>query len=131
MPDDLLRKEAAKWLEQAARDAIAARALLEVEPSRSVFHSQQAAEKALRSAKASNRGPKHFRNFSAAAASGASVLREFLKNLWRTSKARNLRTPCPNHAGERNTAIPADQEQINIRIAILYNFRKLFRFHRQ
>src|SRR5437868_9153009 len=31
------------------------------------------------SAKAANRGPKHFRNSSAAAASGASVLRESLK----------------------------------------------------
>src|SRR5437763_10779 len=32
-----------------------------------------------RSAKAARRGPKHFRNSSPAAASGASVLREFLR----------------------------------------------------
>lgn len=44
-PDELLRNEAAKWLRQAAKDRNAAQVLLEVEPSRSVFHSQQAAEK--------------------------------------------------------------------------------------
>lgn len=43
-PNELLRKEAAKWLEQAARDLNAARALANAEASRSVFHSQQAAE---------------------------------------------------------------------------------------
>jgi HEPN domain-containing protein len=47
-PDELLRKEAAKWLRQAAMDRNAAQVLLEVEPSRSVFHSQQAAEKATK-----------------------------------------------------------------------------------
>jgi HEPN domain-containing protein len=47
-PDELLRKEAAKWLRQAAKDRNAARVLLEPEPSRSVFHSQQAAEKAVK-----------------------------------------------------------------------------------
>jgi HEPN domain-containing protein len=47
-PGELLRKEAAKWLQQAAKDRNAAEALLKVEPSRSVFHSQQAAEKALK-----------------------------------------------------------------------------------
>jgi len=47
-PDELLRKEAKKWLEQSAKDRVAPRALLDAEPSRSVFHSQQAAEKALK-----------------------------------------------------------------------------------
>jgi HEPN domain-containing protein len=47
-PAELLRNEAAKWLRQAAKDRNAAHALLEVEPSRSVFHSQQAAEKAAK-----------------------------------------------------------------------------------
>lgn len=45
---DLPRDEAAKWLLQASKDRNAAQALLTVEPSRSVFHSQQAAEKALK-----------------------------------------------------------------------------------
>ena len=47
-PDELPRREAAKWLRQAAKDRNAARVLLEPEPSRSVFHSQQAAEKAVK-----------------------------------------------------------------------------------
>jgi HEPN domain-containing protein len=47
-PGELLRKEAVKWLEQAAKDRHSAKALAEVEPSRSVFHSQQAAEKAIK-----------------------------------------------------------------------------------
>ena len=47
-PDELLHKEASKWLDQAARDRNSAQALIEVEASRSVFHSQQAAEKALK-----------------------------------------------------------------------------------
>ena len=47
-PDELLRKEAAKWLRQAAKDQHAGQVLLEPEPSRSVFHSQQAAEKAAK-----------------------------------------------------------------------------------
>jgi HEPN domain-containing protein len=47
-PDELLRDEAAKWLRQAARDRNAAYALVDVEPSRSVFLSQQAAEKAAK-----------------------------------------------------------------------------------
>lgn len=47
-PDELLRNEAAKWLRQAAKDRNAARLLLAAEPSRSVFHSQQAAEKAAK-----------------------------------------------------------------------------------
>jgi HEPN domain-containing protein len=47
-PDELLRKEAAKWLQEAAKDRTAAHVLLEVEPSRSVFHSQQVAEKAAK-----------------------------------------------------------------------------------
>ena len=44
-PDELLRKEAAKWLGEAAKDRNAAHILLKAEPSRSVFFSQQAAEK--------------------------------------------------------------------------------------
>ena len=48
MPDELLRNEAAKWLRQAAMDRNAAQVLLDVEPSRSVFLSQQAAEKAAK-----------------------------------------------------------------------------------
>jgi HEPN domain-containing protein len=47
-PGELLRREAAKWLEQAANDRNSAQALIEVEASRSVFHSQQAAEKAIK-----------------------------------------------------------------------------------
>ena len=47
-PGELLHREAAKWLDQAAKDRNSAQALIEVEPSRSVFHSQQAAEKALK-----------------------------------------------------------------------------------
>jgi HEPN domain-containing protein len=47
-PDELLLDEAAKWLRQATKDRNAAHVLLEVEPSRSVFHSQQAAEKAAK-----------------------------------------------------------------------------------
>jgi len=47
-PGELLRREAAKWLEQAAKDRNSAKALVGVEASRSVFHSQQAAEKAIK-----------------------------------------------------------------------------------
>ena len=47
-PDELLHNEASKWLDQAARDRNSAQALIEVEASRSVFHSQQAVEKALK-----------------------------------------------------------------------------------
>ena len=47
-PDELPRREAAKWLRQAAKDRNAAQVLVEPEPSRSVFHSQQAAEKAAK-----------------------------------------------------------------------------------
>ena len=47
-PDELPRNEAAKWLGQAAKDRNAAHILMEAEPSRSVFHSQQAAEKAAK-----------------------------------------------------------------------------------
>ena len=42
-PGELLHREAAKWLDQAARDRICAQTLIEVEASRSDFHSQQAA----------------------------------------------------------------------------------------
>jgi HEPN domain-containing protein len=45
---ELRLREAAKWLEQAARDLAAARALVEIKASRSVFHSRQAAEKAIK-----------------------------------------------------------------------------------
>jgi hypothetical protein len=47
-PDELLRNEAAKWLRQPAKDRNAAHVLLDIEPSRSVFLSQQAAEKAAK-----------------------------------------------------------------------------------
>ena len=47
-PGELPRREAGKWLRQAAKDRNAAQVLLEPEPSRSVFHSQQAAEKAVK-----------------------------------------------------------------------------------
>src|SRR5271157_292902 len=47
-PDELPRKEAAKWLRQAAKDRNAAEVLIGPEPSRSVFLSQQAAEKAAK-----------------------------------------------------------------------------------
>jgi HEPN domain-containing protein len=47
-PDELPRREAAKWLRQAAKDRNAAQVLIGAEPSRSVFHSQQAAEKAVK-----------------------------------------------------------------------------------
>jgi HEPN domain-containing protein len=47
-PADLLRKEAAKWLREGAKDRHAAQILLEPEPSRSVFFCQQAAEKAAK-----------------------------------------------------------------------------------
>jgi HEPN domain-containing protein len=47
-PNELLRNEAAKWLREAAKDQNAAKVLLQAEPSRSVFHSQQAAEKAIK-----------------------------------------------------------------------------------
>ena len=40
--------ESARWLEQARKDLNAARLLALEEPSRSVFHSQQAAEKAAK-----------------------------------------------------------------------------------
>lgn len=47
-PGELPRNEAVKWLRQAAKDLHAAQILLEPEPSRSVFHIQQAAEKAIK-----------------------------------------------------------------------------------
>jgi HEPN domain-containing protein len=47
-PEELLRSEAGKWLRQAAMDLNAARLLVEAEPTRSLFHSQQAAEKAAK-----------------------------------------------------------------------------------
>jgi HEPN domain-containing protein len=45
-PAELRRDEAARWLVQARKDLNAARLLASPEPSRSVFHSQQSAEKA-------------------------------------------------------------------------------------
>ena len=48
MPEESRRDEAARWLAQARKDLNAARLLASAEPSRSVFHSQQAAEKAAR-----------------------------------------------------------------------------------
>ncbi|HXB70295.1 MAG TPA: HEPN domain-containing protein [Candidatus Acidoferrales bacterium] len=47
-PNELLRNDAAKWLREAAKDRNAAQILLKAEPSRSVFFSQQAAEKAIK-----------------------------------------------------------------------------------
>jgi HEPN domain-containing protein len=47
-PEELRRNEAMRWLKQGAKDQNAAQILLEAEPSRSVFHSQQAAEKATK-----------------------------------------------------------------------------------
>jgi HEPN domain-containing protein len=45
-PEESRRDESARWLAQAQKDLNAARLLAAPEPSRSVFHSQQAAEKA-------------------------------------------------------------------------------------
>lgn len=47
-PEQSLRDEVARWLAQARKDLNAARLLVSGEPSRSVFHSQQAAEKAAK-----------------------------------------------------------------------------------
>lgn len=47
-PEESRLEEASRWLTQARRDLNAAHILLAGEPSRSVFHSQQAAEKALK-----------------------------------------------------------------------------------
>jgi HEPN domain-containing protein len=47
-PEQLRQDEARRWLAQAGKDLNAARGLIFVEPSRSVFHSQQAAEKAAK-----------------------------------------------------------------------------------
>ena len=47
-PEEPRRNEAALWLAQARKDLNAARLLVSAEPSRSVFHRQQAAEKAAK-----------------------------------------------------------------------------------
>jgi len=47
-PEESRRDEAARWLAQARKDLNAARLLAPAEPSRSVFHSQQGAEKAAK-----------------------------------------------------------------------------------
>jgi HEPN domain-containing protein len=47
-PEESRRDEAARWHAQARKDLNAARLLASAEPSRSVFHSQQAAEKAAK-----------------------------------------------------------------------------------
>lgn len=47
-PEELLHDEADRWLVQARKDLTAAEALVTVEPSRSLFHSQQAAEKSAK-----------------------------------------------------------------------------------
>jgi HEPN domain-containing protein len=47
-PEQSRRDEAGRWLAQAPKDLNAARLLASPEPSRSVFHSQQAAEKAAK-----------------------------------------------------------------------------------
>jgi hypothetical protein len=46
-PEQLRRDEANRWLAIAGKDLNAARLLAAVEPTGSVFHSQQAAEKAV------------------------------------------------------------------------------------
>jgi len=45
-PEQSRHEEACRWLDQARKDLNAAGLLVSAEPSRSVFHSQQAAEKA-------------------------------------------------------------------------------------
>ncbi len=47
-PEESRRDEVSRWLAQALKDLNAARLLASAEPSRSVFHSQQAAEKAAK-----------------------------------------------------------------------------------
>lgn len=47
-PEELRRDEANRWLASAAKDLNAARILAAAEPTASVFHSQQAAEKAAK-----------------------------------------------------------------------------------
>jgi HEPN domain-containing protein len=47
-PTELPRNEALKWLREAEKDRRSAEALLDVEPSRAVFHAQQFAEKAIK-----------------------------------------------------------------------------------
>src|SRR5260370_38227166 len=47
-PEQSRLDEAGRWLSQAHKDLNAARLLASPEPSRSVFHSQQAAEKAAK-----------------------------------------------------------------------------------
>ena len=47
-PGESRREEAERWMAQARKDLNAARLLASAEPSRSVFHSQQAAEKAAK-----------------------------------------------------------------------------------
>ena len=48
MPEELRLDEANRWLTQARKDLNAADLLASPEPSRSVFHSQQAAEKSAK-----------------------------------------------------------------------------------
>jgi HEPN domain-containing protein len=47
-PQELRRDEAARWLAAAAKDLKSARLLAREEPTGSVFHSQQAAEKSAK-----------------------------------------------------------------------------------
>jgi len=47
-PEESRRDEAARWLAQARKNLNAARSLASAEPFRSVFHGQQAAEKAAK-----------------------------------------------------------------------------------
>jgi HEPN domain-containing protein len=47
-PEQSRRDEPGRWLAQAQKDQNAARLLASPKPSRSVFHSQQAAEKAAK-----------------------------------------------------------------------------------
>ena len=59
-PEELLHNEANRWLVQAKKDLTAAEAVVTVEPSRSLFHSQQAAEKSAKAFLAYHNVP--FRN---------------------------------------------------------------------
>lgn len=56
-PEELRRDEANRWLASAAKDLNAARILAGAEPTASVFHSQQAAEKAAKAFLAYHNSP--------------------------------------------------------------------------
>jgi HEPN domain-containing protein len=56
-PEEFRRDEANRWLAQARKDLRAAEVLVTIEPSRPVFHSQQAAEKAAKAFLAASNVP--------------------------------------------------------------------------